>query len=46
MANSKVSPTKGNGSPKEWMSKTPAMAAGIADHVWTMKEFLLLRLPS
>jgi IS1 family transposase len=38
-------PTKGNGSPKKWASRTPAMAAGITDHKWTMKEFLLLRVP-
>jgi IS1 family transposase/transposase-like protein len=38
-------PTKGNGSPKKWMPRTPAMAAGITDHVWTMGEFLLLRVP-
>jgi IS1 family transposase len=38
-------PTKGNGSPKKWMPRTPAMAAGITDHVWTMGEFLLFRVP-
>ncbi len=42
---SKPMPTKGNGSPKKWMSRTPAMAAGITDHVWTMGEFLLFRVP-
>ena len=38
-------PTKGNGSPKRWQSRTPAMAAGITDHVWTMEELLLFRVP-
>jgi hypothetical protein len=38
-------PTKGNGSPKKWMLRTPAMAAGLTDHVWTMGEFLLFRVP-
>ena len=38
-------PTKGNGSPKKWMLRTPAVAAGITDHMWTMGEFLLFRVP-
>jgi hypothetical protein len=38
-------PAKGSGSPKKWRSRTPAMAAGITDHVWTMGEFLLFRVP-
>jgi transposase-like protein/IS1 family transposase len=38
-------PTKGAGSPKKWIPRTPAMAGGITDHVWTMEEFLLLRVP-
>ncbi|MCP4538972.1 MAG: hypothetical protein GY832_17695 [Chloroflexi bacterium] len=37
--------TKGNGSPKKWMPRTPAMAAGLTDYVWTMCEFLLFRVP-
>jgi IS1 family transposase/transposase-like protein len=41
----KPMPTKGNGSPKKWMPRTPAMAAGITDHVWTVGEFLLFRVP-
>ncbi|MCP4537040.1 MAG: hypothetical protein GY832_07820 [Chloroflexi bacterium] len=36
---------KDNGSPKKWMPRTPAMATGITDHVWTMGEFLLFRVP-
>jgi len=38
-------PTKGNGSPKLWQPRTPAMAAGITDHVWKMEELLLFRVP-
>ena len=38
-------PTKGNGSPKLWEQRTPAMAAGITDHIWTMKELLMFRAP-
>jgi len=37
--------TKGNGSPKLWEPRTPAMAAGITDHVWHMEELLLFRAP-
>jgi hypothetical protein len=38
-------PTKGNGSPKKWQQRTPAMAAGVTDHVWRMEELLLFRVP-
>jgi transposase-like protein/IS1 family transposase len=38
-------PTKGNGSPKKWMPRTPAIAGGITDHIWSMEEFLLFRVP-
>ena len=39
-------PTKGrNGSLKKWRSVTPAMAAGLTDHVWTMAELLSFRVP-
>lgn len=38
-------PTKGNGSPKRWQLRTPAMAADITDHVWSMQELLLFRVP-
>jgi IS1 family transposase len=38
-------PTKGDGSPKRWQPRTPAMAAGLTAHVWTMKEVLLFRVP-
>jgi IS1 family transposase len=38
-------PTKGNGSPKQWRPCTPAMAAGLTDHVWPLREVLLYRVP-
>jgi transposase-like protein len=38
-------PTKGNGAPKQWRSCTPAMAAGLTDHVWSLREVLLYRVP-
>ena len=28
-------PTRGSGSPKKWQPVTPAMAAGMTDHIWT-----------
>jgi IS1 family transposase/transposase-like protein len=38
-------PTKGyKGSYKKWKSVTPAMAAGLTDHVWTMDELLSFRV--
>ncbi len=38
-------PTHGSGSPKQWWPGTPAMAAGLTDHVWTLREVLLFRVP-
>lgn len=39
-------PTKGEGgSPKKWQQVTPVMAAGLADHPWTMEELLTFRVP-
>ena len=38
-------PTKGTGSAKQWWPCTPAMAAGLTDHVWSLKEVLLYRVP-
>ncbi len=29
-------PTNGNGSPKKWAPRTPLMAEGVTDHVWTL----------
>jgi hypothetical protein len=38
-------PTNGSGSAKLWRPCTPAMAAGLTDHVWTLREVLLFRVP-
>jgi IS1 family transposase len=38
-------PTNGSGSAKRWRPWTPAMAAGLTDHVWTLREVLLFRVP-
>jgi IS1 family transposase len=37
--------TNGTGSVKQWRPCTPAMAAGVTDHVWTLREVLLYRVP-
>ena len=39
-------PTKGRqGSYRKWKLVTPAMAAGLTDHVWTIDELLSFRVP-
>jgi IS1 family transposase len=38
-------PTNGNGSAKRWQPQTPAMVAGLTDHVWSLREVLLFRVP-
>ena len=38
-------PTKGTGSARQWRPCTPAMAAGLTDHVWSLKDVLLYRVP-
>ena len=38
-------PTNGSGSVKLWRPCTPAMAAGLTDRVWTLREVLLFRVP-
>jgi len=39
-------PTKGpHATYKKWKQVTPAMAAGLTDHVWTMDELLSFRVP-
>ena len=38
-------PTNGTGSAKQWRPCTPAMAAGLTAHVWTLREMLLFRVP-
>src|SRR5499433_3111494 len=37
-------PTNGAGSAKTWWPCTPAMAAGLTDRVWTLREVLLFRV--
>jgi IS1 family transposase len=38
-------PTNGRGSAKVWRPCTPAMAAGLTDHVWGLREVLMFRVP-
>jgi IS1 family transposase len=38
--------TRGQGSTRRWKPVTPAMAAGITDHVWTTQELLSYRVPA
>jgi hypothetical protein len=38
-------PTNGHGSAKLWRPQTPAMATGLTDHVWTLHEVLMFRVP-
>lgn len=33
-------PTRGRGTPKKWTQRTPAMAAGVTDHRWTMEQLM------
>ena len=37
--------TNGTGSAKQWRPCTPAMAAGLTDHVWSLQEVLRFRVP-
>jgi len=37
--------TNGGGPAKLWQPCTPAMAAGLTDHVWTLHEVLMFRVP-
>ena len=38
-------PTKGTGSARQWRPCTSAMAAGLTDRVWTLREVLMFRVP-
>jgi hypothetical protein len=38
-------PTTGTGSAKRWRPCTPAMAAGLTDHLWTLREVVVFRVP-
>jgi IS1 family transposase len=35
----------GPGTVKRWQQRTPAMATGLTDHVWSLREVLLSRVP-
>ena len=37
--------TNGSGSAKMWRPCPPAMAAGLTDHVWSLGEVLMYRVP-
>jgi IS1 family transposase len=39
-------PTRGSGSPKKWQQRTPAMAAGLTDHRWSLRELLMCPVPA
>ena len=38
-------PTNGTGAAKVWQPCTPAIAAGLTDHVWSLREVLRFRVP-
>jgi hypothetical protein len=38
-------PTQGMGSARQGRPRTPAMAAGLPDHGWPLREVLLFRVP-
>jgi hypothetical protein len=38
-------PTNGTDSAKQWRPCTPALAAGLTDRVWTLREVLMFRVP-
>jgi hypothetical protein len=37
--------TNGSGSARLWRPCPPAMAAGLTDHVWSLREVLMFRVP-
>jgi hypothetical protein len=37
--------TNGSGTARLWRPCTPAMGVGLTDHVWSLKEVLLCRVP-
>jgi IS1 family transposase len=40
-----LQPVSETGAVKRWQPRTPAMAAGLTDRVWSVREVLLYRLP-
>jgi len=43
---SEPAPTRGTGTARRWQTVTPAMAAGMTDHIWSMTELLSYRVPA
>jgi hypothetical protein len=37
-------PRHGRKSGKRWRQRTPAMAAGVTDHIWSLREVLMFRV--
>ena len=37
-------PTHGTGSATRWQAQTPAMVAGLTDHVWTLRHGFLIKI--
>lgn len=35
----------GRWSPRRWVQRTPAIAAGLTDHIWTVRELLTFKVP-
>ena len=33
-----------NGRKKKWLERSPLMAAGITDHIWTYREFFFYKI--
>ena len=40
-----LEPVPGMGAIKRWQPRTPAMAAGLTDRVWSLREVLMYRVP-
>jgi hypothetical protein len=38
-------PISETGSSKRWQPRTPAMAAGLTTHVWSLRDVLMYRVP-
>ena len=38
-------PSNGRGAVQRWRPCTPALAAGLTDHIWTRREVLMFRVP-
>lgn len=40
-----LEPIPESGAIKRWQPRTPALAAGLTDHVWSLREVLMFRVP-